>query len=109
MADLLPELPQRHTGDPAGLLPSKADRDLRRAELDVYRHQLKAAVTREKDLTDTDVLEDCILASAESELRVLQALTAQAAGSAAALEIVARKVELMDSVANRRLTRRLRP
>ncbi len=87
---------------------SKGHRDLRRAETEVFRYQLRAAVTREKDLTDTDLLEDCVLASAESELRVLRVLTAEAGGSAAALEIVARKVEIMDAIANRRLNRRLR-
>lgn len=106
MSDRLPDV--RNT---AGLsatpnVVQRAARDTRKAELEIYRYQLNAAVLREKDIIDTDVLADVFSEATDSELRFLNEFRAKANGSAAALEIVAQKVQMLDDITNRRLVRR---
>jgi hypothetical protein len=108
MSPYLPE-PQPSRGtDITPLLAARIVRENRKAELEVYRYKLDAAVTREKDIIDTETLEDVITEATEAELRFLNAFRAKANDSETAREIVARKLEIFDAISNRRIARRFR-
>ena len=108
MSPHLPE-PQRPRGtDITPLLAARIVRESRKAELEVYRYKLDAAVMREKDIIDTETLEDVITEATEAELRFLNEFRAKANGSETAREIVARKLEIFDAISSRRIARRFR-
>lgn len=106
MADLLPDVP-RFVDQPTRI-PARVDREVRRAEMDVFRWELAAAVVERKELADAALVEAVITGSLDSELRVLEEYAGRASGSMAAQVIVARRLEQMSAVNSRRIARRLR-
>jgi hypothetical protein len=83
-----------------------AARAQRRAELDVFRHGLRAAARAECDRQDGQAASDAIRASLDEELDLLEWGVHRANGSAAKTELVARKVNMLSQINDRRLTRR---
>jgi hypothetical protein len=81
-------------------------RERTRSEFELYRYQLRSAVEREKDLIDTDTLAEVFAAATDSELAFLREFRGKANGSAAAMEIVAHKLQMLDDITNRRINRR---
>jgi hypothetical protein len=79
---------------------------MQRGEMEVFEHRLEAAVRRETDIADTQALSDAIGVATDEELAFLREFRAKAGGSAAAMEIVGRKLEIFDTITNRRITRR---
>jgi hypothetical protein len=106
MPDRLPDIRNEADLELAPKLLHRAARDTRRAELELYRYQLNAAVRREKDIIDTEVLEDVFTAATDSELKFMSEFRAKAGNSAAAIEVVARKMQMLDDITNRRIMRR---
>jgi hypothetical protein len=105
----LPDLPHSSGGlEPTPMQVARAAREARKAELEVFRHSVSAWVSREKDLIDTDVLEDVIGEATDAELRFLEEYRQKAGDSEAGQQIVASKLVLLDSLTNRRISRRFR-
>jgi hypothetical protein len=75
-------------------------------ELEIHRHFLRARALAEMDQIDSQAAGDALRAGLEEELSLLHEGLTKAGPSAAAVEIVARKVELMSSSNNRRFVRR---
>ena len=100
-------LPVRFGDDPpTGRDLARAARDRSRAELAIYRHGLGARYRAEADRLDAQALSDAAQTSLEEELNLLDYGLRRAAGSAAKAELVARKVEMLSSINNRRIGRR---
>jgi hypothetical protein len=79
---------------------------VRRTQLAVFNHGLEAQALAEMDRQDTEAVGDASRASLDEELDLLHKGLAQAGQSAAAIELVARKVELLANIDNRRIARR---
>jgi hypothetical protein len=96
--------------DGSGWLTNRQLARARRAQLStdlaVFRHGLQAQALAEMDRQDTQAVGDASRASLDEELALLRDGLAQAGQSAAAIELVARKVELLANTDNRRITRR---
>ncbi len=95
--------------DAAGLTPrqmAKARRAQTSTELAIFDHRLKARLRAEVDQLDGQALADASRASLEEELDLLDYGMARAGTSAARLDLVARHVERMATINNRRITRR---
>jgi hypothetical protein len=75
-------------------------------ELAVFRHGLRAQAEAEMDRQDTQAVADASRTALDEELGLLRDGLAQAGQSAAAIELVARKVELLSNIDNRRIARR---
>jgi hypothetical protein len=75
-------------------------------ELAVFRHGLQAQALAEMDRQDTQAVADASRTALDEELALLRDGLAQAGQSAAAIELVARKVELLANIDNRRIARR---
>lgn len=106
MPERLPEIPRSRGGTPS--VPARVAREARRAEMEVYRHQLDSAVLREKSIIDVETLTDVMTAATDEELAFLSEFRSKAGQSEAALVLVARKVEMLDSIVNRSINRRFR-
>lgn len=104
----LPDIPSSGGGEISAVNAKRASRHLSKAELEVFAYQLRAAVDREKSITDVQMLRDVLSLATDEELDFLSEFAAKANGSATAREIVARKLEMFDSMVNRKITRRLR-
>jgi hypothetical protein len=102
----LPEVSR--TNRPAGsaLISARAARTARRAELDMFEHRVEAAVRRDFDIADTEALADALGVATDEELAFLREFRAKANGSEAAMELVARKIEIFSTINNRRIARR---
>jgi phage FluMu protein gp41 len=74
--------------------------------LDVYQHFLWTRALADKERLDAQAAADALRAALEEELSLLQDGLALAGQSAAGVELVARKVELLARVDNRRFARR---
>lgn len=83
-----------------------ADRAQRRSELTVFKHALNAYADAERDRLDSQSTADAFQAALQAELDLLDYGLRRAGGSAAKVELVARKVEMLSSANNRRLGRR---
>jgi uncharacterized protein YicC (UPF0701 family) len=83
-----------------------AVRSQRKAELQVFRHGLRARMRAERDRIDSQAAADAMRTALEEELDLLDYGLQQARGSLAKAELVARKVELLASLNNSRITRR---
>jgi hypothetical protein len=96
--------------DGSGWLTSRQLARARRAQLStdlaVFRHGLQAQAQAEMDRQDTQAIADAARTALDEELALLRDGLAQAGQSAAAIELVARKVELLASSDNRRIARR---
>jgi hypothetical protein len=85
---------------------ARAVREQQSTDLAVFRHGLDARRKAEEDRQDTQALGDAMRTSLDEELGLLREGLAQAGQSAAAIELVARKVETTASINNRRAARR---
>jgi hypothetical protein len=85
---------------------NKAKRAQASAELDIFRHGLVAQTRAEFDRQDAQAVADASHTSLDLELDLLDYGMARAGQSAARLELVARHVERLASINNRRITRR---
>jgi hypothetical protein len=106
----MPFLPARLDDDAdSGLMPyqlARASRAQANTELEIHRHLLRARALAEIDQIDSQAAADAARAALDEELSFLQDGLAKAGQSAAAVEIVARKVELLTNTDNRRFVRR---
>ena len=99
-------VPTRNGG--ISLTPRQArqlERDQCQAELAVYQHGLAAAARAAMDRHDAQATMDAVQASLEEELALLEHGLHRANGSAAKTELVARKVQLLSALNDRRITR----
>jgi|GEM_PF-1499883 hypothetical protein len=96
-------------GDDFSLTPyerARASRAQRRAELEIYRHGLAAGVRAECEIQDAQAVADVIQCALQQELDVLDWGLHRADGSAAKAELVARKLNALSSINDRRIARR---
>lgn len=105
----MPLLPAPHD-DPDGWLSSrqadKAKRARDRTELAIYQYALRAHAQSEFDRLDSQAVADSAQAALETELDLLDYGLRRAGQSAARIELVARKTELLATINSRRLARR---
>jgi hypothetical protein len=102
-------LPVPHNDPASGLSPRKlarAQRAQEDTELTIYQHGLRALVASECDRLDSQAVADAAQASLEVELDVLDYGMARAGQSAARINLVATRVELLSRINSRRLARR---
>ncbi|HEV3340356.1 MAG TPA: hypothetical protein VG125_08360 [Pirellulales bacterium] len=96
--------------DGSALLSKRQLNRTRRAEvsagLAVIRHGFQAQALAAMDGQDTQATTDSLRTALDEEIALLRDGLAQAGQSAAAIELVARKVELLSSINNRRIARR---
>ena len=85
---------------------AQAVRAQRKMEVAVFRHGLQAAARAECDRQDGQAAADAIQAALEEELDLLDYGLHRANGSAAKTELVARKVQQLASINDRRISRR---
>jgi hypothetical protein len=86
---------------------ARASRALAKANMRVFCHGLEAQAQAEEGRQDIQAVADVSRAALDEELALLRDGLAQAGpSSAAAIELVARRVELLASIDNRRITRR---
>jgi hypothetical protein len=82
----------------------------RRAEasqaLEVHRYGLGARARAEIDMIDSQAVADAARAALKEEIDLLEYGMARAGGSAAKIELVARTVERLAAIDDRRITRR---
>jgi hypothetical protein len=76
--------------------------------LAVFRHGLEASARAEMDAQDSQAIADAARTALDEELALLRDGLNQAGQSAAAVELVSRKVELVANTNDRRLARRFR-
>jgi hypothetical protein len=95
---------------PAGALTPRqngqAGRAFRRAQLTVFNHGLEADVLAEFDAQDAQAIADACTASLDNELDLLEWGLHRAGNSSAAAELVARKVDQLAALNDRRISRR---
>jgi hypothetical protein len=84
----------------------RAGRAQSRAELEVLYHGLAAGVRTECEIHDAIATADVMRTSLDEELQLLDWGLHQANGSAAKTELLARKVNMLSSINNRRIARR---
>jgi|ERR1700722_1865739 len=77
-----------------------------KAELAVFRHGLGARVLSECDRLDSEAVADASRSALEEELDLLDYGMSRAGQSAARMELVARHVEALSNINNRRISRR---
>jgi hypothetical protein len=102
---LLPERPN----DDIGLSPrqvAKARRAQENTEIRVFGYALEARAHAEIDMIDSQAVADASRTALEAEVDLLEYGLARAGGSAAKTELVARHVERMAAINDRRITRR---
>jgi hypothetical protein len=75
-------------------------------QLAIFRHALAARFQSEADRLDSQAATDAIQASLETELDLLDYGMRRAGGSPAKAVLVARKVEMLSAMNNRRISRR---
>jgi hypothetical protein len=102
---LLPAPLDDETGLTARQL-TRARRAQTSVELRLFDHALEARLLAEKDRIDSQVLADASRAALDEELDLLDYGLARAGRSAAAVELVARHVERVEMINDRRTTRR---
>ena len=85
---------------------AKAQHAQASAELELFRYGLQTQVVAGKDRADSQAIADASRAALEEEFDLLDYGLARSGGSAAKTAIVARKVERMATINDRRLTRR---
>lgn len=97
-------------GEPDGHLTkrqaARASRDQGVAELAVFRYGLQTRVQAERDRLDSQAVADASRTALEEELDLLDYGLGRAGISGAKAAIVARHVEQLVSINNRRITRR---
>jgi len=83
-----------------------AARAQRSTELEVFRHGLGARLRAECDRIDSQAAGDALRTALDEELDLLDYGLRRANGSVAKAELVARKVEMLASMNNRRVAQR---
>jgi hypothetical protein len=91
---------------PASRQEQAAARAQRSTELEVLRHGLAARSRAECDRLDSQAAGDALRAALDEELGLLDYGMQRAGGSPAKAELVARKVEMLAGMNNRRALRR---
>lgn len=89
-----------------GRQSARAVRAQREADLVLFLHGLDAAVATEMDRQDSYAIADVLTTATNEELRFLDHGLALAGSSATKVELVARKLEMLSSINNRRIARR---
>ena len=95
--------------DGSGLTPrqlARAGRAQRSTELQIFEHGLAARYKAEVDRIDSQALADAARAALEEEFVLLDYGMARAGTSAARLELVSRKLNILSGTNNARLSRR---
>jgi hypothetical protein len=95
--------------DDYGLTPyqrRKAIRETGKTELDIFLHGLDARRRAESEILDGQAVADVMQASLQEEIHLLEWGLQRASGSAAARELVARKVNMLSTINNNRIARR---
>jgi len=95
--------------DGDSLSPRQVDKARRMragAELEVYRHALESRVLAEIDRLDTQAIGDVSRAALDEEVNLLDYGLARAGQSAAKAALVARHVERLANINDRRISRR---
>lgn len=97
-----------HAADlgPSSRAVAKAGRLQERTELEIFQHELDARFKTECDRIDSQAVADVLQTALEEEFRLIDVGLAAANGSPAKAELLARKVELLANVNNRRIARR---
>jgi hypothetical protein len=85
---------------------AQATRAQEKCELEIFRHGLAARFQAECDRADTQALSDVLTTALDEELGLLRYGLDKAAGSAAAAELVSRKVSQFSEINSRRIARR---
>ncbi len=85
---------------------ARASRAQAKAELTVFCHALQARAQSEMDRLDSQAVADASRTALEEELDLLDYGLGRAGQSAAKAELVARHVERLSAINNRRITRR---
>lgn len=102
-------LPVRRDDEPSGLSPRQlalARRAQAKADLEVFRYSLGTRARAQIDQLDTEAVGDASQAALDEELNLLDYGLARAGGSAAKTELVARHVQRLAAINDRRITRR---
>ena len=102
---LLPAPINNETGLTARQM-TRARRAQTSAELRLFDHMLEARLLAEMDRIDSQALADASRAALDEELDLLDYGLARAGRSAAAIELVAHHVERVETINDRRTTRR---
>lgn len=102
----LPEPVNDSTGWLTSRQVTRAQRDQAKAELTVFGHFLRTRTEAEVDRLDSQAVADASRAGLEVELELLDYGMARAGQSAAKVELVARHVERLSAINNRRISRR---
>jgi hypothetical protein len=84
----------------------KASRAVAKSHMRVFRHELEVWAMVEEERQESEAVADASRTSLEQELRLLREGLALAGQSAAALNLVSRRVELQANIDTRRITRR---
>ncbi len=95
--------------DDTGLSPrlmAKARRAQENTEIRLFGHTLEAHTIAEIDRLDSQAIADASRAALEAEVDLLEYGLDRAGGSAAKTELVARHVERLAAINDRRITRR---
>ena len=95
--------------DGSGLTPrqlARAKRAQAGAELELFRYGLMACTRAEMDRLDSQAIADASRAALEEEMDLLDYGLARAGTSAAKIELVARHVNRLATIDDRRITRR---
>ena len=85
---------------------AKVRRAQENTEIRLFGHTLEAHTIAEIDRLDTQAVADASRAALEEEVGLLEYGLARASGSAAMTELVARHVERLAAINDRRITRR---
>jgi hypothetical protein len=85
---------------------AKVRRAQENTEIRLFGHTLEAHERSEIDIMDSQAVADASRAALEAEVGLLEYGLARAGGSAAKIELVARHVERMAAINDRRLNRR---
>lgn len=99
------DLPIPWDGQPSRQL-TQATRAQEQAELEIFWHTLTARFQAECDRADSEALSDVLTTALDEELGLLRYGLDKAAGSAAAAELVSRKVAEFSELNSRRINRR---
>lgn len=84
----------------------QAERAQRNTELAVFKHGLGARYRAEIDRLDGQATSDALRSALDEEIGLLDYGLARAEGSAAKVQLVARKVEMLAAINNIRISRR---
>jgi hypothetical protein len=95
--------------DPTLDTPRHRDRAVRlqqKTELSIHQHGMAARFRAEVDRLDSQALSDALRVSLDEEVTLLDYGLSRAGQSAAKVELVTRKVEMLSTINNRRIQRR---